>query len=70
MGWAMGSVSSGICRQQRPRSASISMQFDQGLHCLLTKLLDTTECMNAEQRPGSGCAKLMMSLVNVSLKIF
>ena len=29
-----------------------SVQSDQGLHCLLTESLDTTECMNGEQRPG------------------
>ena len=26
------------------------MQSDQGLHCLLSESLDTTECMNREQR--------------------
>ena len=31
--------SSGICRQQKPRSACISMQSDQGLHCMLTESL-------------------------------
>ena len=25
-------------------------QSDQGLHCLLTESLDTTKCMNGEQR--------------------
>ena len=40
-----------ICGQQRLRSANVSMQSDQGLHCLLTESLDTTECMNGEQRP-------------------
>ena len=25
---------------------------DQGLHCLLTESLDTTECINGEQRQG------------------
>ena len=25
---------------------------DQGLHCPFTESLDTTECMNGEQRPG------------------
>ena len=29
-----------------------SAQSDQGLHCPLTELLDTTECMDREQRPG------------------
>ena len=38
--------------QSRPRSACTSTQSDQGLHCLLTESLDTTECMNGEQRPG------------------
>ena len=45
-------VSSGICGQQRPRSACASMQSDQGLHCLLTESLDTTECMNGEPMLG------------------
>ena len=35
-----------------PRSDCASAQSDQGLHCPLTKSLDTTECMNGEQRPG------------------
>ena len=34
---------SGICVQRRPRSACVSAQSDQGLHCLLTESLDTTE---------------------------
>ena len=42
-------VSVGICGQRRPRLACASAQSDQGLHCLLTESLDTTECMNAEQ---------------------
>ena len=45
-------VSSGICWQQRPRSACAFAQFDQGLHYPQTKLFDTTECMYGEQRPG------------------
>ena len=44
-------LSLGICRQQRPRSACASAQSDQGLHCMLTESLDTTECKNGEQRP-------------------
>ena len=38
---ACENVSSGICKQS-----------DQGLHCLLTELLDSTKRMNGEQRPG------------------
>ena len=41
---------SSICGQWRPRSACASVQSDQGLHCPLTKSLDTTEFMNGEQR--------------------
>ena len=40
-----------LCEQWRPRSAWASMQSDQGLHCLLTESLDTTECMKGEQKP-------------------
>ena len=29
-----------------------TVQSDQGLPCPLTESLDTTECMNGEQRPG------------------
>ena len=32
-------------------SACSSAQSGQGLHCPLTESLDTTECMNGEQRP-------------------
>ena len=45
-------VSSGICGQRRPRSAYASAQSDQGLHCPLTELLNTTEYVNGEQMPG------------------
>ena len=48
----MRNVSLGMCRLQRPRLACTSMQSEQGLHCLLTRSLDTTACMNGEQRPG------------------
>ena len=44
-------VSSGICGQQRPTSASVFAQSDQGFHCPLTEYLNSTECMNGEQRP-------------------
>ena len=30
--------------------SNAAAQSDQGLHCLLTESLDTTECMNGEQR--------------------
>ena len=41
-------TSSGKCGQGRPRTACISMQSGQGLHCLLTKSLDTTECKESK----------------------
>ena len=31
---------------------SVHPQSDQGLQCQITESLDTTECMNGEQRPG------------------
>ena len=31
---------------------SISAESGQGLHCPLTEILDTAECMNGEERPG------------------
>ena len=46
-------ISSGICGQRRPRSACASALSDQGLHCPLKESLDTTECINGEQMPGS-----------------
>ena len=45
-------VYSGIWGHQWSTQACASAQFDQGLHCPLTETLDTTECMNREQRPG------------------
>ena len=45
-------VFAGICGQQRPRSDCASAQSDLGLYCPLTESLDTTECMNGQQRPG------------------
>ena len=52
--WAVPceNVSSGICRQWRPRSACASAQSDQGLHCPLTESLDTIKCINGKQMPG------------------
>ena len=47
---------SDIRGQRRPRSACTSAQSDQGLHCPLTKSLDTTEYINREQRHGWLCA--------------
>ena len=43
--WAVPckNVSSDICGQQRPRSACVSVQFDQDLRCPQTESLDTTE---------------------------
>ena len=41
-----------ICGQTTPRSACKFTQSDHGFHCPLTESLDTTECMNGEQRPG------------------
>ena len=34
------------------KSPDQQAQSDQGLHCPLTESLDTTECLNGEQRPG------------------
>ena len=44
-------VSLGTCGQRRPRSDCASAQSDQGLPCPLIESLDTTECLNEEQRP-------------------
>ena len=44
-------VPSGIFGQHRPRSACASAQSDQGLHCPQSVSLDTTDCINEEQRP-------------------
>ena len=41
-----------IYGQQKTRSDCAFSQFDQGVHCSVTDSLDTTECMNGEQRPG------------------
>ena len=45
-------MSLGICGQRKPRLDCAFAQSDQGLHCPLTELLDTTEGMNGMQRPG------------------
>ena len=36
-----------------PDQPAASAHSNQGLHCPLTESLDTTECLNGEQRPGS-----------------
>ena len=48
---AMRKKSLVICGQRRPRSDCANAQSDLGLRCLLTESVDTTECMNGEQRP-------------------
>ena len=63
------SMSLGRCGQRRHRTVCTLAWADQGLHCLLTESLDTTECMNGKQTPGPSCSKLTMSLVNVLLKL-
>ena len=55
-------VSSGICKQQKPRSACTSLQSDQGLHYLLTESLDITECMNGEGKPRQYFAHVLDNL--------
>ena len=52
MGCALRKCVLGICGQPRPRSACASAQSDQGLHYPLTESLDSTGCMNGEQRLG------------------
>ena len=45
-------ISSGICGQQRSRSACISTQSDQGLHCPSTESLDAKNVSEkGEQMP-------------------
>ena len=61
-------MSSGISLQQRPRSDWADAGSDQGNHCPITDSLDTIKCINGEKRPGPSCSKLIMSLVNDSLK--
>ena len=39
-------------RQKEKAQIRLHRQSDPGLHCPLTKLLDTAECMNGEQRSG------------------
>ena len=41
-----------MCGHQSPKSACVSALSDQGLHFLLTELLDTIGGMNEEQMPG------------------
>ena len=43
----------GLCAERRPRSDCASLQSDLVLRCPLTESLDTTECINGEQRPRS-----------------
>ena len=45
-------VSSGIRGQRRTRSDCAHAQSDQDFCCHLTELLDTTECINGEQKSG------------------
>ena len=51
MGCTMGKCVFGHMRTARPRSAWVSMQSDQSLHCPPVISLDTKECVNGEQRP-------------------
>ena len=58
-------VSSGICGQRGPRSDCASAQSDQDLHCLLTELIDTTECINSKYPDDT----LRMRRMNLNLCI-
>ena len=58
-------VTLGICRQRRPRSTCASGQSDQGLYCLLTESLDTTECMNGEPKPGWYFVHALMVYISI-----
>ena len=42
----------GHIRTAKAQISCASNQSDQGIHCPLAESLDTTECMNGEQRPG------------------
>ena len=42
----------GMRGQRRPRSDCADAQSDLGLRCSLPESMDTTECINGEQRPG------------------
>ena len=42
----------GYMRTAKSPDHCASVQSDQGLSCPLTESLDTTECMNGEQRTG------------------
>ena len=63
-------VSSGICGQQRPRSACASVQDDQEIHCPITESLDTTEGMNGDQMPGWNFAHAQYDLNLCILHMF
>ena len=72
--WTMSckKVSSGIYKQQIPRSTFTSIQFDQGLHILLTELLGTTECINGEYRPWRHialCSRMGNFRINPDIRI-
>ena len=56
--------------QRSPRSDCALAQSDQGLHCPLTESLDTTECMNGEQRHGLYYAHAQDDLNMRFLRIF
>ena len=58
-------VSSGICVQRKPRSDCVSADF----HCPLTISLDTTECVNGEQRPGLYFARAQDDLYLLNLRM-
>ena len=60
--WAWG--------QWKPWSDCTSVQSDQGLHYPLTKSLNTTECMNGEQKPGWCSAHWLADLNLCNLCMF
>ena len=52
MGHAMQKCVFGHVQKTKARSGCAPPQSDQDLHCPLTQPLNTTECMNGEQRPA------------------
>ena len=64
--WAVPCENRCIRGQRRCRSACASMQSDQGLHCPQKEPLDTSECINGEQKArwyfAQACSKAQFHL--------
>ena len=67
MGCTMQNMSSDICAEQRPLSACVSVQSDQGLHLTLSDSFDTFESMENKVHDKTAHVQVDVNLYILSM---